>query len=115
MSVLAEEWIQKNPESRYVNENAPILKIAPGKQGTHMLASEVLDFYGITKRDLNLNTITDFLVIAFASWGAGHGESVFTKLATFLRQGGSIGIGKWLNWSPQRAPLNSQFSTLLTL
>jgi hypothetical protein len=115
MSILAEEWIQKYPESRYVNENAPVLKIAPGKQGTHMLASEVLEFYGITKRDLNLNTIADFLVIAFASWGVGHGESTFTKLATFLRQGGSIGVGKWLDWSPPRAPLNAQFSTLLTL
>ena len=115
MRVLAEEWIQKNPESRYVNENAPVLKIAPGTQGTHMLAAEVLEFYGITKRELNLNTIADFLVIAFASWGVGHGESTFTRLASFMRQGGSIGVGKWLDWSPDRASLNSQFSTLLTL
>ena len=115
MRMLAEEWIQKNPEARYVNENAPVLKIAPGIQGTHMLAAEVLEFYGITKRELNLNTIADFLVIAFASWGAGHGESTFTKLASFMRQGGSIGVGKWLDWSPDRASLNPQFSTLLTL
>jgi len=115
MRTLAEEWIQKNPESKYVNENAPVLKIAPVTQGTHMLAAEVLEFYGITKRELNLNTIADFLVIAFASWGAGHGESTFTKLASFMRQGGSIGVSKWLDWSPDRASLNSQFSTLLTL
>jgi hypothetical protein len=115
MRVLAEEWIQKNPESRFVNENAPVLKIPPGTQGTHMLAAEVLEFYGITKRELNLNTIADFLVIAFASWGAGHGESTFTKLASFMRQGGSIGVGKWLNWSPERAPLHTQFTTLQTL
>lgn len=115
MRVLAEEWLQKHPESKYVNENAPILKIAPGSQGTHMLAPEVLEFYGITKRDLNLNTIADFLVIAFSSWGAGHGESVFTRLATFLRQGGPIGISKWLDWCPPRAPLQPQFVTLQTL
>jgi hypothetical protein len=115
MRMLAEEWIQKNPDSKYVNENAPVLKIAPGIQGTHMLAAEVLEFYGITKRELNLNTIADFLVIAFASWGAGHSESTFTKLASFMRQGGSIGVSKWLDWSPPRAPLTTQFSTLLTL
>jgi hypothetical protein len=115
MRMLAEEWIQKNPDSKYVNENAAVLKIAPGIQGTHMLAAEVLEFYGITKRELNLNTIADFLVIAFGSWGAGHGESTFTKLASFMRQGGSIGVGKWLDWSPDRASLNPQFSTLLTL
>ena len=115
MRILAEEWISKNPEAKYVNENAPILKIAPGTQGTHMLPSEVLEYYGTTKRELNLNTITDFLVIAFASWGVGHGESTFTKLASFLRQGGTIGIGKWLDWSPSRAPLHTQFTTLETL
>jgi len=115
MRILAEEWIQKNPEARYVNENAPVLKIPPGTQGTHMLAAEVLEFYGITKRELNLNTIADFLAIAFASWGAGHGESTFTKLGSFMRQGGPIGVSKWLDWSPNRASLNQQFSTLLTL
>jgi hypothetical protein len=115
MRILAKEWIEKNPESKYVNENAPVLKIAPGTQGTHMLAPEVLEYYGITKRELNLNTITDFLVIAFASWGVGHAESVFTKLASFLRQGGTIGMGKWLDWSPERAPLHTQFMTLQTL
>ena len=115
MRLLADEWIEKNPETKYVNENAVVLKIAPGTQGTHMLAPEVLEFYGITKRELNINTITDFLVIAFASWGAGHGESVFTKLATFLRQGGTIGLSKWLDWSPTRAPLHTKFTTLMTL
>jgi hypothetical protein len=115
MRILAEEWIEKHPETRYVNENAPVLKIPPGTQGTHMLAAEVLEFYGITKKELNLNTIADFLVIAFASWGAGHGESTFTKLASFLRQGGTIGMGKWLDWSPERAPLHAQFTTLQTL
>ena len=58
---------------------------------------------GITKHELNINTITDFLVIAFASWGVGHGESTFTRLATFLRQGGAIGISKWLDWMPSRS------------
>lgn len=103
MSSLTEEWLSLHPESHVIDETAPILKIPPGKQGTHMLLEEVLEFYGITKHELNINTITDFLVIAFASWGVGHGESTFTRLATFLRQGGAIGLGKWLDWIPSRS------------
>lgn len=105
MSSLTEEWLSLHPESHVLDETAPILKIPPGKQGTHMLLEEVLEFYGITKHELNMNTITDFLVIAFASWGVGHGESTFTRLATFLRQGGAIGLGKWLDWIPSRSRL----------
>jgi hypothetical protein len=103
MRSLTSEWIALHPESRIVDDAAPVLKIPPGKQGTHMLLEEVLEFYGITKHELNINTITDFLVIAFASWGVGHGESTFTRLATFLRQGGAIGISKWLDWMPSRS------------
>jgi hypothetical protein len=103
MSSLTEEWLALHPESHIIDETAPVLKIPPGKQGTHMLLEEVLEFYGITKHELNINTITDFLVIAFASWGVGHGESTFTRLATFLRQGGAIGVGKWLDWIPSRS------------
>jgi hypothetical protein len=103
MSSLTEEWLALHPESHIIDETAPVLKIPPGKQGTHMLLEEVLEFYGITKHELNINTITDFLVIAFASWGVGHGESTFTRLATFLRQGGAIGISKWLDWMPSRS------------
>jgi hypothetical protein len=103
MRSLTEEWLALHPESHIIDETAPVLKIPPGKQGTHMLLEEVLEFYGITKHELNINTITDFLVIAFASWGVGHGESTFTRLATFLRQGGAIGISKWLDWMPSRS------------
>ena len=113
MRSLTEEWIALHPESLVVDDAAPILKIPPGKQGTHMLLEEVLEFYGITKHELNINTITDFLVISFSSWGVGHGESTFTRLATFLRQGGAIGMGKWLDWMPSRSRL--QITTLQNL
>ena len=113
MRSLTEEWIALHPESLVVDDAAPILKIPPGKQGTHMLLEEVLEFYGITKHELNINTITDFLVISFSSWGVGHGESTFTRLATFLRQGGVSGLSKWLDWTPSRSRL--QITTLQNL
>jgi hypothetical protein len=47
---------------------------------------------------MNIDTITDFLIICFANWSFGNSkESTYTSLAAFMRQGGKIGISKWLN------------------
>jgi hypothetical protein len=101
------EWTQKYPNAIVLNKNAPVLKILSGSKGTHMMSAEILEFYGVSKHDLNINTITDFLVIAFSSNNIGNKDSIFTKFAVFMRQASDIGIHLWLNWSPPRVPLKS--------
>jgi hypothetical protein len=61
-----------------------------------MLDPEELDFYKISKHELNLNTITDFLVISFANIASGNKDSLFLKMGKFLRAGGIHGVSKWL-------------------
>ena len=70
-----------------------------------MLSAEALEFYSISKRDLNINTITDFLILAFSNNHVGNKDSVFTSMAVFLRQAGDIGLRLWLGWAPPRVPL----------
>jgi len=95
-----DEWAQKYPDTIILNRNAPVLKLQSGSKGTHMVSAEVLKSCGISKHDLNINAITDFLVIAFSSNNIGYKESIFTSLAVFLRQAGEAGLHLWLNWSP---------------
>ena len=101
------EWTQKYPNAIILNKNAPVLSILSGLKGTHMMAPEVLEFYGVSKHELNINTITDFLVIAFSSNNVGNKASTFTSLAVFMRQASDVGIHLWLNWSPPHVPLKS--------
>ena len=61
----------------------------------------------IIRNELNINTITDFLVIAFSSNNVGNKASTFTSLAVFMRQASDVGIHLWLNWSPPHVPLKS--------
>ena len=99
------EWTQKYPDAIVLNKNAPVLKILSGSKGTHMMSAEVLEFYGVSKHDLNINAITDFLVIAFSSNNIGNKDSIFTKFAVFMRNATDVGVHLWLNWSPPRVSL----------
>jgi hypothetical protein len=101
------EWTQKYPNAIVLNRNAPVLKILSGLKGTHMMSTEILEFYGVSKHDLNINAITDFLVIAFSSNNIGNKESFFTKFAVFMRKASAVGVHLWLNWSPPVVSLKS--------
>lgn len=106
MKDLVEAWVAKNPTSLRIDENPCIFKIPPGSQGTHMYEQETLDYYNVSKHDLNVNTIVDFLVIAFANWTYGNKASVFISMAHMMRQAGVQGVSKWLNgYIPPRAAL----------
>lgn len=106
MKELIDTWTTQFPSSLRVEEDPCIFKMPSGKQGTHMYEQESLDFYGVTKHELNINTIVDFLVLSFGSWTVGNKNSVFISMARMIRQAGVQGISKWLNgFSPPRAPL----------
>ena len=109
MKEMVAEWIKKFPGAQQVFSDYAVHKIPSGLQGTHQLPKEALDFYGIKKHELNLDTLTDFIIICFSNWSVGNSQaSTFTTLSTFLSQSGKKGIAKWLGgWEPQQKPLSA--------
>lgn len=98
MNSMINAWIAKFPQSKQLYSDYEIYKLPSGTQGTHQLPKEALEFYKVKKHTMNIDTITDFLIICFSNWSFGNSkESTFTSLAAFMRQGGKIGISKWLH------------------
>jgi hypothetical protein len=98
MESMINLWINKFPQTRKVYNDSEINKLPDEKNGTHQLSKEVLEFYDIKKHNLNIDTITDFLIICFANWSFGNSkESTYTSLAKFMNQAGVLGISKWLH------------------
>jgi hypothetical protein len=106
MKRLCEIWEKAYAESSRLDDNPCIYKLPSGAHGTHMYEEEALEFYGVNKRELNINTIVDFLTIAYANWAYGNSESVFLQMGKFVRQTGVKGVSNWLNgFIPPRAAL----------
>lgn len=106
MNSMINLWTSKFPQTRKLYKDYEIYKLPNGTQGTHQLPKEALEFYGVKKHTMNIDTITDFLIICFANWSFGNSkESTYTNLAAFMRQGGKIGISKWLHgFQPTNKP-----------
>ena len=106
MKELIDAWTKKYPTVQRIEENPCIFKLPSSKYPTHMYEAEALKFYGVTKDELNINTLVDFLVIAFSNSTYGNNESVFISMGRMMRQGGVDGVGKWLDgFTPDRAAL----------
>ena len=98
MDSMINLWKTKFPQTEKVYNDSEIDKLPDETNGTHQLSKEVLQFYNIKKHNMNIDTITDFLIICFASWSFGNSkESTYTSLGKFMNQGGAIGISKWLH------------------
>jgi len=106
MESMIHEWLKVYSSERLYTSYG-IHKFPAGTQGTHFFSAEVLDFYNIKKRDINIDTIMDFIIICFADWIVGNSsESCFTRMGKHLNQGGPYGISKWLHgFMPKKAPL----------
>jgi hypothetical protein len=98
MRDLVDLWLLGEPNARQLSTDYAIHKLPAGSQGTHQLPAAVLEFYGVKKHTMNIDTITDFLIICFANWSFGNSkESTYTRMAAFMRQGGKKGVGRWLH------------------
>lgn len=116
MKSMVDLWVAQHPTSVHTNPSNCISKIDMGSGsekccGSHMLAKEVYEYYGITKYEMNIDTLTDFVVLATADWCVGNmeTESCFTKMSRFIyNNAGSDGIRAWLgdSYVPKRAPLS---------
>jgi hypothetical protein len=95
-------WKDKFPESNILIDDYTIYKIPTHDiscdlVGIHQLDEDILNYYSIEKRDINIDTITDFIIMCYAKWIIGNNdESVFTKLSHFISKTGKRGISKWL-------------------
>lgn len=106
MSELRNKWLEQVPNTQILEYDPCIFKLECGKQATHMIIKEVLEFYGVTKHELNLNTLRDFLLLSFSSWGVGNTTSKFTNLAGKFRHWGPTTISMWLGgYMPQSMAL----------
>jgi hypothetical protein len=98
MDSMINLWKTKFPQTKKLYNDSEIYKLPDETNGTHQLPKEVLQFYNIKKHNMNIDTITDFLIICFATWSFGNSkESTYTSLAKFMNQGGVLGISKWLH------------------
>jgi hypothetical protein len=106
MESMIQAWLKVHPAERLFQQYG-IHKFPDGTQGTHFFSKEVLDFYNIKKRDINIDTIMDFIIICFSDWIIGNSsDSCFTRMGKHLQQGGRYGISQWLHgFKPKLVPL----------
>jgi len=101
---LMNEWIAKVSHSKLCNLNCSILKITDtSKKATHLMNSSELQLFGIRKYELIIDSLADFVALAFATNAIGQTKSVFFEVARKLAQyGGPDAIAAWLNgYKPQ--------------
>jgi hypothetical protein len=109
MKDLIDKWIEKVPQSQLLNKESRILQLPfETKQGSHQQSAEVLEFYGVTKHDMNIDTITDFVGLFFATESIGVDKSLFFKMTRFMNKEGPESLSHWLGgWQPQRKSLKA--------
>ena len=72
-------------------------KINNSTVGTHQLSKENLELYNITKHELNINTIYNFMIIVYSDWSIGNNNSYFWRMARYINDVGINKYSKWLN------------------
>ena len=103
MIEVVKAWKEKYPETNVLFDNysiykIPFQKIGDNPIGVHQYDGIILNYYGVDKHDINMDTLTDFIVLCFAKWiVANNDSSVFTKMGSFIGNAGSYGISKWLH------------------
>jgi hypothetical protein len=87
---LADDWISEFPTSVLFRPNASVFKIPKlldkngVPRGSHLLFPQELKMYGVTKRQLALETMIDFLALSFAQAALGRKKSLFFETARFF-------------------------------
>jgi hypothetical protein len=101
---LADKWIEMHPDSKLLQENSSVFKLESAglTTGTHKQMQYILDYYGVNKHELNIDTLTEFIALSFAIHVIGNEESLYYKMSRFIHEGGIFNsINKWLNnWRP---------------
>lgn len=107
MSNLIDAWIEKVPNAEILNKKSAILSLPNAvKQGSHQYTEEILEYYGISKLDLNLDTLIEFMGLCFATDAIGSEKSTYFSLSRFINKEGVDAISSWLHgYKPQKRSL----------
>ncbi len=105
MILLLTKWLNEHPECVVLQDTSPTRELSrenPIEQrGIHMYNKEILQFYNISKHELNLECIADFIALSFADNASGNSKSCFFSMARFINKRGNYDISNWLNgWKP---------------
>jgi hypothetical protein len=108
MKEMFELWAYMYPHTKMVYQTRPIGSMSKTEHGTHMMSKEELAKFALTKHELNVNAISDFFILSFATKTVGNcSESLFTNLAKFVKQDGTDKLAVWFHgWMPNTVPLN---------
>lgn len=96
-------WKEQCPQTNTLFDDYSIYKIpnaalSTEKKGTHQYNKSFLDYFSITKHDINLDSLTDFIILCYANFIIGNNsESCFTQMCIFISSCGKKGISKWLH------------------
>ncbi len=104
MQEMVNAFIEAEPDTQHVFKDYQNYKLPNGTQGTHQVPKEILEFYDADKHLMNIDTLTDFYIIALADMTISNcKESVFTQIATLIRQAGKEQLCKILHgFNPTR-------------
>lgn len=104
---LMKQWQEKVPHSQLCFPGSSILKIPSStKQGSHKLCPEALEFYDVSKYDLIIDSLADFMALAYATDAIGLEKSIFFEMARSLSNFGTELIGDLLQgYQPPRKSL----------
>ena len=96
---LMNEWTRKVPHSQLCNKNCSVLQITnTEKKATHLMDSSELKSFGISKYEVIIDSLADFVALTFASHAVGQTKSVYFEVARKLaKYGGPEAITAWLN------------------
>jgi len=96
-----EKWMALYPATQTIIKNPPVLALPRSGRGTHVLEKDKLMEAGITKHQLNINLLADFMIFAFSNSNVGFSESAFVTMARLLSKIGKVVLGEWLHgWCP---------------
>jgi hypothetical protein len=98
---LFEEFKVGVPYARLLNPNAALFRLpVTAERGTHQTSPALLKKCGITKLDLTIDFLADFVALWSAQWGVGKRASYFYKLSRELAGLPSSALESFLQWSP---------------
>ena len=98
---LFAEFVIGVPRATLLNPRASLFKLPNTKErGTHQTSPALLKQHGITKEDLTIDFLADFVAIWSAQWGVGKKASYFYKLARELAGLPSSALESFLQFSP---------------
>lgn len=98
---LWEEFKKEVPDAELVNPHPALFRLPKSPNGTHQHFPQLLKEYGITKREMLIDLLTDFSALIFSKAAGGRMESTFFQMARGIHtEGEELYKGMYGGWTP---------------